>query len=75
MECFVLCLSLKGDSPAWIYYPFAAFQGSEGGPEELWLLDVGQAASGVYTCEVTTEAPPTFLTANVSFIVTVIGEC
>lgn len=48
-------------------------QGQEGGPEELWLVDVGQEAAGVYTCEVTTEAPPTFLTANVSFTVTVIG--
>lgn len=50
------------------------FQGPEGSPQELWLLDVQHEASGVYTCEVTTEAPPTFLTANVSFSVTVIGK-
>ena len=49
-------------------------QGSEGGPEVLWLLDVGHEVSGVYTCEVTAESPPTFLTANTSVTVVVVGE-
>lgn len=49
-------------------------QGGEGGPEALWLLNVGHEASGVYTCEVTAESPPTFVTANVSVTLVVIGE-
>ncbi|XP_045102435.1 uncharacterized protein LOC123498933 [Portunus trituberculatus] len=44
----------------------------EGGPEALWLLNVGHEASGVYTCEVTAESPPTFVTANASVTLVVI---
>ncbi|XP_066970143.1 uncharacterized protein [Macrobrachium rosenbergii] len=39
---------------------------SKGWGEELCLLEVNPSAGGIYTCEVTTEAPPTFLTANAS---------
>ncbi|KAK8377726.1 hypothetical protein O3P69_013990 [Scylla paramamosain] len=46
--------------------------GGEEGPEALWLLNVGHEASGVYTCEVTAESPPTFVTANVSVTLVVI---
>ncbi|XP_069193642.1 uncharacterized protein [Procambarus clarkii] len=46
--------------------------GREGEPENLWLLEVGPEAAGVYTCEVTTEAPPTFLSANASHLLHVI---
>ncbi|XP_047478470.1 uncharacterized protein LOC125031630 [Penaeus chinensis] len=43
-----------------------------GRPQELVLAQVNHNSAGVYTCEVTTEAPPTFLTANTSVTVHVV---
>ncbi|XP_071539249.1 uncharacterized protein [Panulirus ornatus] len=62
-------------TPALAWFPSQGVQaqlGSDGGPDELWLLQAGHEAAGVYTCEVTTEAPPTFLTANASLMLHVI---
>ncbi|XP_042232966.1 uncharacterized protein LOC121873445 [Homarus americanus] len=59
------------------WFPIQGVQaqlGPEGEPEQVWLLEVGQEAAGVYTCEVTTEAPPTFLTANASITLHVVGK-
>ncbi|XP_069996603.1 uncharacterized protein [Penaeus vannamei] len=46
--------------------------GEAGRPQELVLLQVDHHSAGVYTCEVTTEAPPTFLTANTSVTIHVV---
>ncbi|XP_037798121.1 uncharacterized protein LOC119593262 [Penaeus monodon] len=46
--------------------------GEAGRPQELVLVQVDHNSAGVYTCEVTTEAPPTFLTANTSVTVHVV---
>ncbi|XP_042884027.1 uncharacterized protein LOC122260707 [Penaeus japonicus] len=47
--------------------------GEAGRPQELVLVNVDHNSAGVYTCEVTTEAPPTFLTANTSVTIHVVA--
>ncbi|XP_063598687.1 uncharacterized protein LOC134775157 [Penaeus indicus] len=51
---------------------FVSDMGEAGRPQELLLAQVDHNSAGVYTCEVTTEAPPTFLTANTSVTVHVV---
>ncbi|KAG7162849.1 putative beaten path Ic-like, partial [Homarus americanus] len=68
------CSNVTTRPLAW--FPIQGVQaqlGPEGEPEQVWLLEVGQEAAGVYTCEVTTEAPPTFLTANASITLHVVA--